>query len=180
MNKNTDFEAQNAPEKIQNRLHLIYFTVKIILVGFIFFVAFQSVARLILKDDIKSGTEGTGFVSHFYCGTFFIELNMDNSFASEEAAINWHQYSGISSLKDIIINSLSVIIIICIFMSLRNGDKNALFSRRFLKTSRLLITAGLVWMLGNAFTEIIKFIDVKSQDTSSFIGILSNPVYMVQ
>ena len=184
MNKDTDFDTKNIPEKLQKRLHLIYFTVKCILIGLIFFNAFQGVASLMLKDDIISGTEGTGFVSHLYCGTFFIELNMENSFVSEEAAINWLQRPDISSLGDIIINSFPIIIIICILLcillALRNGDKNALFSRKFLKTSRLFITAGLAWMIGNIFSNIVKFIDIKSQDTSSFIGILSNQKYYCQ
>lgn len=176
MHKNTDLETKSIPEKLQKRLHLTYFTVKCILIGVIFFIAFQSVLRLMVQDDIKR----TGFISHFYCGTFFIELNMENSFVSEEAAINWLQRPDISSLGDIIINSFPIIIIICILLALRNGDKNALFSRNFFKTSRLFITAGIAWMLGNTFLEIVSFINIKSHDTSSFIGILANQKYYCQ
>jgi len=180
MHKNIDLETKSIPEKLQKRLHLTYFTVKCILIGFIFFIAFQSVARLMVQDDIALGTKGTGFISHFYCGTFFIELNMENSFVSEEAAINWLQRPDISSLGDIIINSFPIIIIICILLALRNGDKKALFSRNFFKTSRLFITAGIAWMLGNTFLEIVSFINIKSHDTSSFIGILANQKYYCQ
>lgn len=180
MHKNIDLETKSIPEKLQKRLHLTYFTVKCILIGFIFFIAFQSVASLMLQDDITLETKGTRFISHSYCGTFFIELNMENSFVSEEAAINWIQTPGISSIKDIIMNSISIITFICILLALRNGDKKALFSRNFFKTSRLFITAGIAWMLGNTFMEIFGFINIKSHDTSSFIGILANQKYYCQ
>lgn len=53
MHKNIDLETKSIPEKLQKRLHLTYFTVKCILIGFIFFTAFQSVAFLMVQDDIK-------------------------------------------------------------------------------------------------------------------------------
>lgn len=72
------------PEKIHKRLKTIYFFLWCIL-GVCIFMLFYGTLVPLLLDVPEPASEESPFLCHEYCGTFFVEINRDNSFASPEA-----------------------------------------------------------------------------------------------
>ena len=77
-------ETDDIPEKIHRRLHIIYFFLKCVIVTFVFMMFYNELCILLL-DVPDIGSEDSPFLRHEYCGTFYVEINKDNSFASQEA-----------------------------------------------------------------------------------------------
>lgn len=72
------------PEKIHKRLHMVYFLIICIIDALIFILCWDAICSLLLDiPDFES--EERPFLRHEYCGTFFVELNAENSFTSQEA-----------------------------------------------------------------------------------------------
>ncbi len=75
------------PEKIHKRLHLIYFILKCVIAATVFLLFWGTIVFAFEKirgyDIPKSATEDSPFLFHQYCGTFFVEFDRDNSFASD-------------------------------------------------------------------------------------------------
>ncbi|MCH5349060.1 MAG: hypothetical protein J1E40_07040 [Oscillospiraceae bacterium] len=115
-------------------------------------------------------------MQHNYCGTFFIEQNAENSYISEEAALEAFNGEDKSLAEEIIVNAMMIVLFVCIFLALRNGDKKAVFSR---KTSRLFLIAGIVYALGNIWVEYKAFAAV-GHYKDHYIGILSTREYYCQ
>lgn len=83
--KKTTKEAVDViPEKIHKRLHLAYF-LSLCIIGAMIFILFWGALCLLVLDIPKYGSEEAPFLQHEYCGTFFVEINAENSFASQEA-----------------------------------------------------------------------------------------------
>ena len=72
------------PEKIHKRLHMAYFFIICVLFAMVFIVFWNAVCMALL-DVPDFGSEDSPFLHHEYCGTFFVEINRENSFASPEA-----------------------------------------------------------------------------------------------
>ena len=77
-------ETDDIPEKIHKRLRLIYFFLKCVIGVFIFMI-FYGFLCVHLLDVPEMGDIDSPFLKHQYCGTFYVEINKDNSFASQEA-----------------------------------------------------------------------------------------------
>lgn len=80
--------TDDIPEKIHKRLHFAYFFLKTMafVIVFLLFWAFVPVILHTVDSDIpESGTALSPFLRHDYCGTFFVEINAENSFPSQEA-----------------------------------------------------------------------------------------------
>ena len=77
-------ETDDIPEKIHRRLHIIYFFLKCIIAASVFLMFYNELCTLLL-DIPDIGEEDSPFLRHEYCGTFYVEINKDNSFASQEA-----------------------------------------------------------------------------------------------
>ncbi|MCR4646101.1 MAG: hypothetical protein K5695_11970, partial [Oscillospiraceae bacterium] len=76
------------PDKIHKRLHIIYFIMKCLagVLVFLFLYLFASSFLHMIDSDVpESGTADSPFLRHEYCGTFFVEINAENSFPSQEA-----------------------------------------------------------------------------------------------
>ncbi|MCH5193972.1 MAG: hypothetical protein J1F11_08435, partial [Oscillospiraceae bacterium] len=116
------------------------------------------------------------FMQHNYCGTFFIEHNAENSYISEEAALEAFNREDTSLAEDIIVTVLMAVLLVCIFLALRNGDKKVIFSRR---TSRLFLIAGIAYALGNIWSEYKGYIGW-AHYKDHYIGILSTLKYYCQ
>ena len=176
MRETFPYVEEYIPEKTHKRLHLIYFTVKMLLIGMIVFSVIQGIAMVAVVDDLSSVDGGNEFVSHTYCGTFFIDMNAENSFTSEEAAQKFLQGTEKSIAENIVVTAMSVVLLICTFLALRNGDKKVVFSRN---TPRLFLAAGIVYALGNVWLEYKNYSETKLlQD--SFAGIFSTWKYYCQ
>ena len=175
MNKDLIFAVDEIPKTIHKRLHLIYFIVKMMFIGACVFTVIQYTALLMVRDEFNSINDSSGFVSHIYCGTFFVELNVENSFISESAAQEYIQGAD-KSFSEIIIVGMSIVILLCIFFALRNCDRKVIFSR---KTSRLFLTSGILCVIVNLWGEYEKYTDMRlCKDL--FIGILANERYYCQ
>lgn len=178
MKENPDFVTNEIPEKIHKSLHLIYFIVKMLVIGAVFFVAVQLTASMFMADDVSDLDVGESDVlfQHTYCGTFFIEQNPENSFISKEAALEVLNAKNSLLVEDILVSSTMVVLLVCIFLALRNGDKKVVFSRR---TSRLFLIAGIVYALGNIWVEYKAYAGV-GQYQDHYIGVLSTQKYYCQ
>ena len=66
-------------DNLQKKFHLINFTVRMLIIGFLAFWAVQMFALHIVNDDTVQ-PDCSGFYGHNYCGTFFIDITRDNSF----------------------------------------------------------------------------------------------------
>lgn len=75
--------TDDIPEKIHKRLHIIYFFLKCVIGVFVFLLFYNRLCILLL-DVPDFDSEEAPFLWHEYCGTFYVEVNMDNSFASRE------------------------------------------------------------------------------------------------
>lgn len=76
--------VDDIPEKIHKRLHMVYFLTLCIIGALIFMLCWGFICALVL-DIPDFDSEDRPFLRHEYCGTFFVELNAENSFISQEA-----------------------------------------------------------------------------------------------
>lgn len=178
MKEKSDLITNEIPEKIHRSLHLTYFTVKMLVIGAVIFIAVQLIASMFMTDDFSdSESEDSGvFFQHNYCGTFFIEQNLENSYISKEAALEVADGENSSLAEDMIVSAAMIVMLVCIFLALRNGDKKVIFSRR---TSRLFLIAGMVYALGNIWVEYKAYAAV-GHYKDHYIGILSTQKYYCQ
>lgn len=173
MTKKKKYITDDIPEKIHKRLHLTYFTVKMLVIGAIVFIVIQLLCGIFMMNDFADeDNENSVFVQHNYCGTFFI----DQAEETKEAAMEILDSDDSSLAEDIIVNAALVILLVCIFLALRNGDKKAVFSR---KTSRLFIIAGIVYALGNLWLELSSYTGMDKYK-ELYTGILSTQKYYLQ
>lgn len=80
--------TDDIPEKIHKRLHFVYFFLKCMGGVFVFLILWSFVPMLLstVDSDIPDkATAESPFLRHEYCGTFFVEINPENSFASQQA-----------------------------------------------------------------------------------------------
>ncbi len=70
-------------EKIHFRLHNLYFLVKAILFAYVFLFFWNTICSVLFGAPEFDDTERSAFLRHEYCGTFFVEINRENSFASD-------------------------------------------------------------------------------------------------
>lgn len=77
-------ETDEIPEKIHKRLHIIYFFLKCVIGAYVFLIFYNQLCVLLL-DVPEAGSDESPFLRHEYCGTFYVEINKENSFASQEA-----------------------------------------------------------------------------------------------
>lgn len=130
--------TDDIPEKIHKRLHLIYFILKCMLGALVFlfvYVTFIHTAiNRILNIENDNIETAKPFLSHMYCGTFFVEMNRENSFSTDEdylAALNYESppHSAAKKAVDALTNVLSVFVATALFIAARSGDKKTLFCR---------------------------------------------------
>ncbi|MCR4794137.1 MAG: hypothetical protein K5898_03005 [Ruminococcus sp.] len=150
--KKTEIQTDVITEKIHKRLHLIYFTLKCLIAATIFLILYISLFTRIMGLPDK-GTEESPFLFHQYCGTFFVEFDRDNSFASdadysaylerinapveETAAEKAMGYLGMIP---------GLVLIALMILALRSGDKKRIFSGR---AWRYFLVGGALYCVGN-------------------------------
>lgn len=178
MKEKSDPAINEIPEKIHSSLHLIYFIVKMLVIGAVIFIAIQAAAVMFMADDVSdpAAEDSSVVFQHNYCGTFFIEHNEENSFISREAALEVINGEDASLVENSIVTATLVVLLVCIFLALRNGDKKMIFSRR---TSRLFLTAGIVYALGNLWVEYKAFAATGLYQ-DHYTGILADRQYYCQ
>lgn len=93
------------PERIHKRLHLVYFIAVCIIYSFIFIMVFTTVFIMLEGTD---EAEQMPFLRHEYCGTFFVEINSENSFSSPEAYAEYLEKQKASAEKESLPTALVV------------------------------------------------------------------------
>ena len=171
--KNADKQTDIIPEKIHKRLHLIYFTLKALIVAAIFFILYIALFTKIMGLPDK-GTEESPFLFHQYCGTFFVEFDSDNSFASDadySAYLERNNATVEQTAAETVLSYLrmipSLVLIAAMILALRSGDKKQIFSGR---AWRYFLFGGALYAVGNIYA----YIDSNFFDkTSAFDGMTS-------
>lgn len=221
--------ADVIPERIYKRLHLTYFITVCIFYSFIFIMVFSTVFMML--EDPYDDAEQSPFLQHEYCGTFFVEINSENSFSSPEAyaeylekrkgtdntdkektpaavvvttsalaavlllallilqkakklpkpldnryaKMAWIALAVLLLIGDVF-GTMTVMLILCIFLALRSGDKKTIFQNR---SSDYFLMGGGLWLVGNIIKEI-EVIAKTAEQGDGMIGIFSKPVYYMQ
>ncbi|MBQ8612712.1 MAG: hypothetical protein IJ416_00655, partial [Ruminiclostridium sp.] len=163
-------------DSLQKKFHLINFTVRMLIIGFLAFWAVQMFALRFMVQDMDSGTvqnDGSGFYGHNYCGTFFIDITRDNSFIDEESYLNAIQPDSNPVIQDILLNTASVVMVISLLVFLNRVDKQTMHSKR---TAWLLLLSGGLYAAGNTVVEIQLF----ASERVGLKGIMATQSYYPQ
>ena len=152
------------PEKIHKRLHLIYFILKCVIAATVFLLFWSTAVFAFEKirgyDIPETQTEESPFLFHQYCGTFFVEFDRENSFASDadytayldrkNAAV---ELTAADKVKGYLGMIPSLVLIGCLILALRSGDKKRIFCG---KAWRYFLFGGIFWGVGNLYLYISK------------------------
>ena len=178
--KKSDKPTDIIPEKIHKRLHIIYFILKCVLAATIFLFFWNSICiaveRLQGYDIPDRGTEESPFLFHQYCGTFFVEFDRANSFASDadySAYLEKMNAPEVKTAAEKVKGYLefvpSAALIVLMILALRSGDKKRIFCGR---AWRYFLAGGILYALGNIYiyldTNIISGISRFDGMTSVF------------
>ena len=159
-------------DNLQKKFHLISFTVRMLIIGFLIFCAVQMFALHIINDDTIQ-PDSSGFYGHNYCGTFFIDITRDNSFVDEESYLNALHPADSPTLQDILLNSALVVTVLSLLIFLHRADKKTIHKKR---TAWLLLLSGGLYAIVNTVTEIETF----TVQSDSFKGIMATQTYYPQ
>ena len=181
MNDKELLSTDAIPEKIHKYLHLTYFIVKILVIGTIFFLAAQlAFLVLVVDEDMEQDRYNTDFLTHNYCGTFFITQTSENTYGSEETAEQAISLANSTadrvSAAPILEVILTSVTLVCLFLALRCGDKKVIFARR---GSRYFIIAGISFALMNLFSEYIVYSN-ENDLRNYYVGIFADSRYYCQ
>ncbi len=173
MKKQTPAVTDNIPENIHKRLHLIYFIFKCLLGALVFLFIYSTFIHTAINAWLgitdSNQEETRPFLSHMYCGTFFVEMNRDNSFVSDEAyaaAISdvQHELTLPEKVLDTISSLLTVIVTISLFIAARSGDKKTLYCRSGWKWGLAggiaqFLNSAVIVAVSYAFTDMLSNFD---------------------
>lgn len=142
-------------EKIQNSFKTIYFVVKAILCGVIFFFAFQLIVSTLIYQKETADYGERMFYGHYYSGTFFIEMTAEYIKDGFSEATAKHTMTG--DILNIAGIGLLAAGIVCLFIVIRNASKGKLY----IKSSYLMlfISSGC-FLFGTVAGEILGLKDI--------------------
>lgn len=162
-------------DNLQKKLHLINVTVRALMIAFFLFWAAQLFALYIGGGilDTEVQPDSSGFYGHNYCGTFFINMTRDNSFADEESYLNALQPADTPIVQDILLNTAAAATVISLLIFLNRADKQTVHKKR---TAWLLLLSGGLYAAGNTFVEAKKL----DPQTEGFKGIMATQSYYPQ
>lgn len=161
-------------DNLQKKLHLINFTVRALMILFFLFWAVQLFALYFggIRDN-EMQPDSSGFYGHNYCGTFFINMTRDNSFADEESYLNALQPADTPIVQDILLNTAAAATVISLLIFLNRADKQTVHKKR---TAWLLLLSGGLYAVGNTFVESERI----TPQTEGFKGIMATQSYYPQ
>lgn len=161
-----------ATDNLQKKFHLISFTVRMLIIGFLVFCAVQMFALHIVSDATVQ-PDSSSFYGHNYCGTFFIDITRDNSFIDEESYLNAIQPDSNPVIQDILLNTASVVMLLSLLIFLHRVDKQTIHSKR---TAWLLLLSGGLYAAGNTVVEI----QLLTSQTDGLKGVMATQSYYPQ
>ena len=159
-------------DNLQKKFHLINFTVRMLIIGFLVFCAVQMLALHIVNDDTVQ-PDSSGFYGHNYCGTFFIDITRDNSFVDEESYTKAIQPDSNPVIQDILLDTASVVMVLSLLIFLHRADKQTMHSKR---TAWLLLLSGGLYAAGNTVIEI----QLLTSQTDGIKGVMATQSYYPQ
>lgn len=162
MKKRAEKSVDVIPEKIHKRLHIIYFILKCVLAATVFLMFWGPAVRAFEKvmgyDIPETGTEESPFLFHQYCGTFFVEFDRDNSFASDadySAYLERINAPAVRTTAQKILGCIGFLptaaLMVSMILALRSGDKKRIFCGR---AWRYFLFGGVLYALGNLYMYI--------------------------
>ena len=179
-NKISDIITDEIPEKIHRSLHLTYFIVKMLVIGAAVFWAAQLIfLALVVDPDKEQSDEDSTFVTHNYCGTFFVTHTAENTYGSaeaEELAVSQANAADGTSVTAVIEILLIASTLVCLFIALRCSDKKIIFAGR---SSRFFIAAGITYALTGFLSEYTSYSSEKIL-RNYYIGIFADSRYYCQ
>jgi len=163
----------NTNDILQKKLHLISFVVTALVIGYFAFVAVQLLAVHFLGvHTIDAQPDNSGFYGHNYCGTFFIDITRDNSFVDEAGFLATLQHVK-TPVKDILLNTATVAMVVLLLIFLRRADKQTIHKKR---TAWLLLLSGGLYALVNTVVETANLFP----QTDNFKGVMATQSYYPQ
>ena len=164
MKKRAEKPVDIIPEKIHKRLHIIYFILICVLAATVFLMFWGASVRAFEKimgyDIPEAGTEESPFLFHQYCGTFFVEFDRANSFASDadySAYLDRINAPEVKTAVEKVLGYLGLIptvaLIAAMILALRSGDKKRIFCGR---AWRYFLAGGILYAFGNIYMYLDK------------------------
>ena len=161
MKRKSEKPVDIIPEKIHKRLHLIYFILKCIIAAAVFLLFWGAAVSTFEKirgyDIPETASEESPFLFHQYCGTFFVEFDCANSFTSDADysayldRLHASEHTALGTVLNCISTAASVILIVCMILALRSGDKKRIFCGR---AWRYFLFGGVLYAIGNIYLYI--------------------------
>lgn len=155
----------DVPEQAQKRLHILCFTVKWLVIGLLlFFVAQLAFQMFLVQPDAEAGLE-VDMLWHSYCGTFFVENTVENTYASQEAYDIYQSIasdrSGVGAKVDFLVTNVGLpLILLFLFFALRNAEKRQLLTRH---TARWLLLSGTLWSAVGIYGQVQKYMALRQE-----------------
>lgn len=155
----------DVPEQAQKRLHILCFTVKWLVIGLLlFFVAQLAFQMFLVQPDAEAGLE-VDMLWHSYCGTFFVENTVENTYASQEAYDIYQSIasdrSGVGAKVDFLVTNVGLpLILLFLFLALRNAEKRQLLTRH---TARWLLLSGTLWSAVGIYGQVQKYMALRQE-----------------
>lgn len=142
-------------ETTQKFFKNVYFVLKAILGGAVFFIAFQLVMSTLIAQQEETDYGTRMFYGHYYSGTFFIEMYAENVRDGFSEAMAEHTMaSNILNIAGIV---LLVAGVVCLFLMIRNAAKGKLYAKS--SYTMLFISSGC-FLVGTAMGEVISLKDI--------------------
>lgn len=154
---------------------MVSFTVKVIIVTYFLFVGIQLLFLYayggVRDESVNDG--GSGFYGHNYCGTFFIDITRDNSFADEDAYLKAMEPDTEYDAADIGLIVIMGSAILILMKFLHRADKQTLLEKR---SAWLVTAAGILYAAGCTVAELERLYP----DTGIYKGIMAGQSWYPQ
>lgn len=142
-------------EKTQKFFKTIYFLLKVILCGAAFFFAVQLIMSVVINQQENANYGATVFYSHYYSGTFFIEMTAEYIKDGFSEATAEHTMTG--DILNIAGIGLLTAGIVCLFFMIRNASKGKLY----IKSSYIMLfISSVCFLFGTVAGEILVSKDI--------------------
>ncbi|MDE7361890.1 MAG: hypothetical protein K2N38_08140 [Oscillospiraceae bacterium] len=142
-------------EKTQKFFKTVYFVLKAILCGAVFFFALQLIMSTLTARQEETDYGARMFYGHYYSGTFFIEMYSENIKEGFSEAMAEHTMIG--DILNIAGIGLLVAGIVCLFFVIRNAAKGKLY----IKSSYIMLfISSACFLFGTVAGEILVLKDI--------------------
>lgn len=144
-------------EKTRKFFKTIYFVLKAVICGAVFFLVFQLIVSTLIAKQEEADYEARVFYGHYYSGTFFVEMSDENVKEGFSEAMAEHTVAG--DILNIAGIGLLAIGIVCLLFMIRNAAKG----RLYIKSSYIMLfIASACFLFGTVAGEILVIKDISA------------------